>query len=309
MGQHASTRDHLDRVIGAMRARRIAMTRERLVSRLGRRGLDTAVAERRLVRVLQGIYAPADLTADHRVLCHAAILAGGGRLLIGGRSALHLADPQHAAPSRVEAVIPAHGYAPAAPWLWARAVGFSDAPPRLTGRMVLAPADAVVDAWARVAQRQRKAALYDALWLGLARPAGIVAAAERRLKIPQRSVMLGILGEFIEGAQSPGEVMARREVFRDRRFDEFERQVPIIAGGRRRPIDMLHRRARLAVEIDSERYHGSPAAIARDQERDVELAALGYMTVRYRYRQLRDRPAWCRETLDRTLASCLAGLS
>lgn len=292
-----------------MRARRIAMTRDELVARLGRRGLDAALAERRLARVLPGIFAPADMRSDHRVLCHAAALAGGGGLLIAGRSALHLAHADYAPPARVEALVPPHGYAPSAPWLWTRSVGYVSEPPKLHGRLVLAPADAAIDAWARVAARDRKAVLYDALWLALASPAAIATASERRLAIPQRALAAEILNDFLAGSESPGEVMARREVFRHPRYDEFERQVPVVAGGRRRPIDMLHRRAKLAVEIDSERYHGSPDAVARDHERDVELAALGYMTVRYRYRQLRDRPAWCRDTLDRTLAARIAGLA
>lgn len=309
MGQHASTRDGLDQVIGRMRSRRVAMTREELVGLIGRRAVDAGLDERRLVRVLPGVFAPADLASDHRVRCHAAALAGRGRLVIAGQSALHLADAQYSAPTKVEALVPAHGYAPSAPWLWTRSVSFITEPPGLRGRVTLPPADAAVDAWARVAPRDRKAVLYDTMWLGLARPAAIAAACDRRLKVPQRAALLEILSEFDEGAQSPGEVMARREVFRHSRYDEFERQVPIVAGGRRRPIDMLHRRAKLAVEIDSDRYHGSPDAVARDQERDVELAALGFMTVRYRYRQLRDRPAWCRDTLDRTVASRLASLA
>ncbi len=291
-----------------MQSNRAAVGRTPLVEALGRRTLERAIASGELVRLLEGVYAWSDLAGDHRVRCHAAVLAGRGHVTIGGLSALHLTHPEFPAPPAVEVLVspPMHG--PAAEWIRARRTTFAGSVRTLHGMRVMWPADAVVDAWTRATPRVRRTIVYDALWLRIARPSHLFRAVGMRARVPQRALLLDLLEEFRSGAQSPGEVMARREVFAHPKYLEFERQVSMVAGGDRR-IDMLHRAARLVVEIDSDAHHSTPAQVARDHERDIELAALGYQTLRYRYRQLRDRPAWCRASLDRVLAARLRGLS
>ncbi|MDN4483484.1 DUF559 domain-containing protein [Demequina lignilytica] len=309
MGTHRALVARLTDEVDRMRRGRIAAPRGALLRVLGRRLLERAVESGVLVRLLPGVYAPADLATDHRVLCHAVTLASRGRAIIAGRSALHLVNDAYPAPRVVQVIVDPSSHAPRAPWIQARRIPAPGPAWTLRRCRVLTPPDAVVDAWARAPVERRRAVLYDALWLRCAAPAAIAEASSGRGKVPQRAELLAILGEFIDGAQSPGEVMARREVFRHRRYDEFERQVPVVGDGRGRPVDMLHRRARLAVEIDSEAYHGAPEDVARDHARDVELSALGYQTVRYRFRDLRDRPEWCRRTLDRIVAVRLRDLA
>lgn len=57
------------------------------------------------------------------------------------------------------------------------------------------------------------------------------------------------------------------------------------------------------VELDSARFHRSPAAFERDREKGNELVVAGYTLLRFTWRQLVDEPAW----VARTLRTALAG--
>ena len=75
--------------------------------------------------------------------------------------------------------------------------------------------------------------------------------------------------------------------------------------GRPRRPDMLHRRARVVVELDGRRYHSGAEASARDRTRDIEFAAAGFTTLRLGFQDLRDRPEWCRIAVLRAVEARL----
>ncbi|MBA2348558.1 MAG: type IV toxin-antitoxin system AbiEi family antitoxin domain-containing protein [Solirubrobacterales bacterium] len=58
----------------------------------------------------------------------------------------------------------------------------------------------------------------------------------------------------------------------------------------------------LVVELDSARFHGSPAAFERDREKGNELVVGGYTLLRFTWRQLVDDPAWVARTIRTALA-------
>jgi hypothetical protein len=66
-------------------------------------------------------------------------------------------------------------------------------------------------------------------------------------------------------------------------------------------VDCLFRAARLVVEIDGFRYHGSPAALDRDRTRDQTLNLAGYDVLRFTWKQLDREP-------DRVLANVAMAL-
>jgi very-short-patch-repair endonuclease len=66
--------------------------------------------------------------------------------------------------------------------------------------------------------------------------------------------------------------------------------------------DFLWRDARLIVEADSRRVHGTVTAFEKDRQRDQLLAAAGWTVIRCTWRQLRDEP----EQLARTLRTLLS---
>nr|WP_275586007.1 DUF559 domain-containing protein [Geodermatophilus sabuli] len=54
---------------------------------------------------------------------------------------------------------------------------------------------------------------------------------------------------------------------------------------------------RVAVELDGAAFHGSAAARERDTRRDVALAALGWVVLRFSYRRLTREPDACRREI------------
>ena len=55
-------------------------------------------------------------------------------------------------------------------------------------------------------------------------------------------------------------------------------------------VDCTWTDARLVVELDSQRFHGSPGARERDRQRDNRLVAAGWRVIRVTWDDLRDRP-------------------
>ena len=66
--------------------------------------------------------------------------------------------------------------------------------------------------------------------------------------------------------------------------------------------DFIWRDARLIVEADSRRIHGTATAFERDRERDQRLAAAGWIVIRITWRQAVQEPERLLKTL-RTLLS------
>jgi very-short-patch-repair endonuclease len=55
-------------------------------------------------------------------------------------------------------------------------------------------------------------------------------------------------------------------------------------------VDCVWREARLIVELDGERYHGSRSRRQADRERDNRLMAAGWRVIRITWDDLKNRP-------------------
>ena len=75
--------------------------------------------------------------------------------------------------------------------------------------------------------------------------------------------------------------------------------VEVNAGGERwiGRVDVIYRRARLIVELDSRRWHDTSSAFEDDRRRDLELTAAGWRVVRITWRMLMDEPERVAELL------------
>lgn len=263
-----------------------------IAARFGAYALEQVFASGRLARILPGIYAAAERSQDPWVRHEAAGLWAPRGAVFGGLSALALSAGSELAET-VELVVPSHARASAPDWVhvkWRRPLPTVDGSPL----PVLRQPHALVDAWDRRQQADAVDVVYRALWAGWVRPAEALAALADFPRVRSRRALARLLELAVDGAGSPTEVMARTRVFAGQEFAEWEWQGEVVAAGRRRRVDMLHRRARLAVEFDGAAHHASAEAWARDRERDTQLAAAGYLTMRFTFSDLRDRPAWCR---------------
>lgn len=65
---------------------------------------------------------------------------------------------------------------------------------------------------------------------------------------------------------------------------------PVRTLGRVLEVDLLWDDERFVVEADSRRHHGTEAAFERDRERDLDLLAVGYESLRVTWRQVEHEP-------------------
>ncbi len=159
----------------------------------------------------------------------------------------------------------------------------------------------MLDAWHRCEETRREDLLYRALWERVTSWRALSSELARTPRIAGRARIERILRQFEAGATSPLEVLARTHVFVGAEFRECEWQAPIDASGMK-VADMLHRRARLVVEFDGWAYHSARERAARDRQRDIELAAAGFVTIRLGFTDLRDRSQWCRDRVLEIIA-------
>lgn len=66
-------------------------------------------------------------------------------------------------------------------------------------------------------------------------------------------------------------------------------------------VDFLFAGQSVVVETDGRASHGTRAAFEDDRARDAELAARGYVVLRFTWRQLTQRPGWVARTLRAAL--------
>lgn len=281
---------------------RHAFTRAELRSRWTRTALEKAVTSGAATRVLPGVYAARQHVADPRVRGEALNLWHPDGL-VTGLLALHLYASDLPRPSAVQLRVP-HGFRPAAPnWLricqgepqyrWAYPGGV-----RCT-----VPALALLDAWRLAPATERENLLWEALWVKVCTWRELVREVKKAPRIAGRRDLKRILGWFAAGAKSPLEVRAKYETFADARFREFAWQVDLRLASRGVTVDMLHQATKTVVELDGDKYHSTRDKRDDDRERQTLLVAAGYAVVRFGWRDVVDRPEWCRKQVLTTLAS------
>ncbi|HET7454686.1 MAG TPA: DUF559 domain-containing protein [Solirubrobacterales bacterium] len=108
----------------------------------------------------------------------------------------------------------------------------------------------------------------------------------------------------------PDEQEARRglekellRLFKRARFDAPEVNGHLVVNGISMMPDFMWRDARLIVEADSRRVHGTATAFEKDRQRDQRLAAAGWTVIRVTWHQVTNEPQRLLQTL-RAILSC-----
>ncbi|WP_084077043.1 endonuclease domain-containing protein [Demequina sp. NBRC 110057] len=282
-----------------------AFTRGELVSGWTRHALEMALDGQAVARILPGVYAG----APHRnvpVVRGEALNLWQPTALVTGPLALRLMSPTLPMPGAAHIRV-ANGHRPRSP-TWVRVL--QGAPVRArtyaSGVACVTGDIAVLDAWKVAAPASRLDVLWRALWARVCTAQALDSALARAPRVVARRDLARVLGWFEEGATSPLEVRAKHETFRDARFREFEWQAPVLLPNRRAVVDMLHRRAMVAVELDGDRYHSTREARDADRERQTELTTGGYAVLRFGWHDITRRPEWCRDVTLATVAGRLA---
>lgn len=269
---------------------------------VGRGAIQWRLRNRRLHRVHQNVYAVGhrDLSAKGRWM--AAVLATGWDGALSHRSAGALHGIRATSRSRIELTSPRRHSRP----------GLEVHQATLAGAEV-----AVVDA-IRVTTTERT--LLD---LAGVIPAGDMERAVERadaLRLIDHAVLealvarnrgrrgvarlRGVLGAYSAPVVTRSKLEDRFLSFLDDYgIPHGEVNADIRLGERWIEVDMLWRRQRVIVELDSRAWHDTGVAYERDRERDRALQARGWRVVRVTWRQLHEDPAGVARDLSAILAN------
>ena len=154
-------------------------------------------------------------------------------------------------------------------------------------------------------------------WLvGVSRAAVITAMRDRRVRaaqlhaevvrcpaLPGRARLRELVALIEGGCQSELEIWGVREVLSGAGMPRFVQQHAVVLPFATVHLDAAFPELKVAIELDGAAFHGSAEARERDTRRDVALAALGWVVLRFSYRRLTTEPEACRREL---LAVCAA---
>ncbi|MGY1650859.1 DUF559 domain-containing protein [Geodermatophilus sp. SYSU D01119] len=276
-----------------------------LAGRVDRHTLSRHVADGRLLRPHRGVVAVPDSWNDWRTRALAGALATGGTLSHGTALTVWRVLPDDGGPVHVSVrpgrralrsgglvVHRVHdlesdrlGPFPVTPlprsladgWGWASGLhGTRREVDRLRGAVIATLRDRRV----RTAQLREEAA--------------------RRPALPGRRALEELLGLIDQGCRSELEIWGVRHVLTGAGMPRFVQQHRVTLGsGRTVYLDAAVPELKIAVELDGAAFHGSAEDRERDTRRDVELAALGWVVLRFSHLRLTTEPDVCRRGILR----------
>jgi very-short-patch-repair endonuclease len=279
-------------------------SRAELVRRVGRVGADDEIRRGRLVAILPRAYVrpwDADDCALHE---SAALTSVGGDVALSHVTALRrLALP-------VPADLPLH------------VTAFQPRHPRgITGRLVvhrtLLPLRAVhfdglptvraevaaLTSWPLLSGPEQRAPLIAAARRGLVSPGLLLELWDQMTWLRGRRQLGQLLTLLAGGCESELELWGYAHVFAVPGLDHAVRQRVVRCAERTYRLDMAYEEERVAVELDGRAYHSGREQWERDIARDLDLATLGWQTVRLSHQRLIGDVEGCRRSVAAVLAA------
>lgn len=267
-----------------------------------RHGIDQAIGRGEIVRVLPGFYASAIHADSWAVRVRSAIAWAGPRALVAGPSALFAWEVTDGAPDRVHLALPhgAHRRPPA--WLQVFTVTYPVPSSWWQGDVPVAlPEFAVAQAYGRARADERAEIVYRAFRCRAVSADSMARALDHMPQVRARASLEARVAYAADGVESYLEERGLRHVFTGPPFRHLLRQHRVLAGGRRFRLDLYDPTTSTAFELDGAVAHGTPERRQADVERDALLSAVGILTVRFTYRDVCDRPRWCRDLALRAM--------
>jgi len=288
----------------AMRAHARPWTRPELEERWSRTTLSEATRLGFVTRIAPAQYVHREHAADPgcRIAAAAAWMAPHGTL--SGPAALWLHGWRGTELSHVDVVLPRDVHLVRPPFVRTLRTEAAIVTLEVEGMPVATPEDATVLAWRRANPHDRRGLVLDILRDGPVDPVRLAARIDAHRRLPDRAELRRLVAISRDGVHSMLEHLAATDVFVGPEWAEWERQgeVPTAVGRVLHP-DMVHRAARVAVELDGARFHSADAQRRRDIERDALLASVGYSVIRLTWEDVTRRPDWCRQTLRAAVAA------
>jgi very-short-patch-repair endonuclease len=261
-------------------------TRRQLLERMPRQVIDSYVGRRHLVRIFPRVYRLRDGADDQLTLLRAALLHAGPAAALSHTTALtvwglrELERPLHLT---VDQGIRRAG---APDLLVHRRLRFdpdSSQCVRRGGLLVTALPRTVIDAWPWLPPADRRPFVLDLSNRGLVTAKHLGEALEERPNVAGRRGLRQTIELIADGCRSELEAHGVLNVFRHRSLPPSVGQYPVQLPTRRIRLDRAWPAVKLAVELDGARHHTSPEDRRNDLARDRELAALGWVVLRFTY--------------------------
>jgi very-short-patch-repair endonuclease len=293
-----------DRAIAELAARQHGVVATRQLAALGiaQRAVAHRAAAGRLHRVHHGVYAVGHPVVSGHGRWMAAVLACGPGAALSHAAAAALWEIRRSAAILVDVTVPRTG-SRSRPGL--RIHRTRDLPPaEVTTRRgipVTTPARTLLDLAAILQPRRLERALDQAEVLRLADHAALAAIAGAHPGHHGAGRLAAALASHTAGTTLTASELEERFLALCRRHGLPRAGVNERVAGLE--VDFVFRAARLAVETDGWRFHGTRRAFERDRERDAVLARAGYRTLRFTHRQLTREPG----TVAATLIAALGG--
>jgi very-short-patch-repair endonuclease len=270
----------------------------------GERSVRRWVGTGRLVRLHPGWVTIPSLAEDWTVRAHAATGYAGGPLSHMSALAVHGVVDYEV--TRIDVTVRDDRRVRTSRWLRVHRSRNPFDVVQARGLPATTIARSLVDTWG-AAHRARAARGFN----GVARDAVLRASRERRMtvarldaelalrpELPGRSALCELLGLIAAGAQSPLELTAVRQVLDISGLPRCEQQHRIVLPSGPVHLDAAWPDVKLAIELDGAAFHGSNEARERDLARDAALAALGWLVIRFSYRQVTQQPSICRARIE-----------
>jgi very-short-patch-repair endonuclease len=265
------------------------------------------VAAGRLLRPYPGVLVLPSLASEWRTRALAAVLGTGGVLSHSSALAVWRRAPRE---GLIHVSVRAGRRAVLRPSLSVHRVqALEDV--RLGDLPVTPLPRALVDTWGHAhsavgtarAVELARAAVIGALRDRQAHILDVRGALESRRTLPGRGSLEQLLHLVERGCESELEIWGVREVLAGPGMPVFVQQHRVVLPGGSARLDAALPGLKVAVEMDGAAFHGSPEDRERDTRRDVALATLGWVVLRFSYRRLIREPDACRREI---LAVCRA---
>jgi len=261
-------------------------TRRQLLDRVPVVVLDGHIGRRNLVRVFPHVYRVHDAPFHDQDLLRAALLHAGPVAALSHTTALaiwglrRLERPLHLT---VDQSIKRTG----APDLRVhRRLRFDPESSQCVDReglRVTTLPRTIIDSWPLLPVRERRPLVLDVARRGLVTAAQLREALTERSNVGGRRTLLQTIELIEDGVESELEAHGVLNVFRHRSLPRSVGQYRVTLPTGRIKLDRCWPEAKLAVELDGAAHHTSPEDRERDLARDRELAALGWVVLRFTY--------------------------
>jgi very-short-patch-repair endonuclease len=122
----------------------------------------------------------------------------------------------------------------------------------------------------------------------------LAAELTRMPKLSGRRSLRRLIELLTIGCQSELELFGYERVFSHHSMPTLASQYQIQLRSGTIYLDLADPETRIGIELDGAEFHDGPLARERDRRRDVELATLGWVILRFSARRLREDPAGVR---------------